>query len=47
MTCPTVQIEDGNGGFIVVNECDFDSAKMKKFVEKKKRGPNKSKAETE
>jgi len=38
MSCPTVRIaskEDGHNGFIFINEEDFDSKTMKKYVEKK------------
>jgi hypothetical protein len=43
MTVPTVQVDDGNGGFYVINESDFDPKTMNKFVEKKTRGPAKKK----
>jgi len=33
-SCPTVQVEDGNGSYIVINESDFDKDKHKKFSSK-------------
>lgn len=32
-TCPTVRIQDGHGGFIIINESDFDPKAHKKYVE--------------
>lgn len=29
---PTVQIADGQGGFITINEADFDAATMTRYV---------------
>jgi hypothetical protein len=44
-SCPTVQIDDGNGSYIVINESDFDEKKHKKFGEEKpKRGRKPKKA---
>lgn len=33
-TLPTMKISDGHGGFIIINEEDFDSKLHKKFLEK-------------
>lgn len=40
----TVQIEDGQGDYIVINKADFDSSTMKLFVEGAKAAPKKRKA---
>ena len=42
--CPTVKIDDGKGGFIVINESDFDPKEHKKFGEKPARKPRAKKA---
>lgn len=33
---PTVKIEDGKGGFIIINESDFDAKKHTLFSDKPK-----------
>jgi hypothetical protein len=40
----TVQIEDGQGGYIVINQADFDDSTMRLFVEGAKPAPKKRKA---
>jgi len=34
LTCPTVKVENGEGGFMIINESDFDKKEHKKFAEK-------------
>ena len=36
MRCATVKVCDGDKGYIVINESDFDSKQHKKFSEAKK-----------
>ena len=44
MSCPTVKISDGKGGYIVINESDFDNSKHSKFGEEKPKSKPKGKA---
>jgi hypothetical protein len=46
-SCPTVQIEDGKGGFVVINECDFDAKKHKKHGVKTRKPRAKKTEETQ
>jgi hypothetical protein len=39
MTCPTIKVDDGNGGYYEINESDFDDKTMTKYGEKKTRKP--------
>ena len=41
---PTVKVDDGNGGFYLINECDFDEKKHSKYGDKPKRTPRKTKS---
>jgi hypothetical protein len=36
MKCETVEIEDGNGSFVVINKDDFNSDKHKLYGDKPK-----------
>lgn len=36
-TIPTVKVDDGKGGFYIINECDFDPKEHVKHGEKPKR----------
>jgi hypothetical protein len=42
-TLPTVKISDGHGGFIVINESDFDPKAHKKYEPKSEVKDDKSK----
>ena len=33
-TLPTVKISDGHGGFVIINESDFDPKQHKKLTDK-------------
>lgn len=42
-TLPTVKIQDGHGGFIIINSADFDSKLHKKYEEKEEKADPKAK----
>ena len=35
-TLPTVKVDDGKGGFYLINECDFDADNHSKYGDKPK-----------